>query len=317
MRALVTGAAGFVGHYLVKLLLEKGYTVCATYHRQKPQDPLFQKTDIKQVDITDKEALRSLIYEFVPDEIYHLAGLAVTTGKESEEYYRVNFFGTLNLFEAVREAAPQARVLYVGSAAAYGPVPPEKQPIGEEMPLTPLNHYAATKAAADVAACAYAAQGLHIVRTRPFNHTGPGQTTDYVCSRLAKQVAEVALGRIEPVITAGNLDVARDFTDVRDVVRAYWLLLQKGRPGEAYNICSGRTYTVREIAALLAKVAGVKVELRPDPGLQRKTDIPVLLGSLAKVHRETGWTPDIPFRQTLTDLFLWWQETLVQGKGAW
>ncbi|SMB98235.1 GDPmannose 4,6-dehydratase [Thermanaeromonas toyohensis ToBE] len=314
MRALVTGAAGFVGHYLVKFLLEKGYTVCATYHRQKPQDPLFQKTDIKRVDITDKEALRSLIYEFVPDEIYHLAGLAVTIGEKPAEYYRVNFYGTLNLFEAVREAAPQARVLYVGSAAAYGPVPPEKQPIREEMPLMPINHYAASKAAAEMAACAYAAQGLHIVRARPFNHTGPGQTTDYVCSRLAKQVAEVALGRTEPVITAGNLDAARDFTDVRDVVRAYWLLLQKGRPGEAYNVCSGRAYTVREIATLLAEVAGVKVELCSDPGLQRKTDISILLGSIAKVYRETGWTPDIPFHQTLTDVLLWWQETLVQVK---
>lgn len=311
MQALVTGAAGFVGHYLVKLLLEKGYTVCATYHRQKPQDPVFQKTDIKQVDITDKEALRSLIYEFVPDEIYHLAGVAVTTGKESEGYYRVNFFGTLNLFEAVREAAPQARILYVGSAAAYGPVPPEKQPIREEMPLTPLNHYAASKAAADVAACAYAAQGLHIVRTRPFNHTGPGQTTDYVCSRLAKQVAEVALGRTEPMLTAGNLDAARDFTDVRDVVRAYWLLLQKGRPGEAYNVCSGKAYSVREIAEALAEIGGVKITLQSLPELQRRTDIPLLLGSAEKISYDTGWHPEIPFQQTLADLLDWWKGKIV------
>lgn len=311
MRALVTGAAGFVGHYLVKLLLEKGYTVCATCHRRQPEDPVFEKVVIKQVDITDKEALRSLIYEFVPDEIYHLAGLAVTIGKEPEEYYRVNFYGTLNLFEAVREAAPQVRVLYVGSAAAYGPIPPEKQPIREEMPLTPVNHYAGSKAAADMAACAYAAQGLHIVRARPFNHTGPGQTTDYVCSRLAKEVAEAALGRTELVITAGNLDAARDFIDVRDVVRAYWLLLQKGRPGEAYNVCSGTAYSVREIAESLTAMAGVNITLHSLPELQRRNDIPLLLGSAEKVRRDTGWQPEIPFQHTLGDLLDYWKRNLA------
>ncbi|WP_027718313.1 GDP-mannose 4,6-dehydratase [Desulfovirgula thermocuniculi] len=310
MRALITGAAGFAGYYLVKLLLEKGYTVCATYHRQQPKDQLFQKADVKQVDITDKKAIRSLIHEFVPDEIYHLAGLAVTIGKEPEEYYWVNFCGTLNLFEAVREAAPQARVLYVGSAAAYGAVHPEKQPITEGQFLAPLSHYAASKAAAEMAACAYAAEGLHIIRARPFNHTGPGQTTDYVCSRLAKKVAEISLGCTEPVITAGNLDAARDFTDVRDVVRAYWLLLQKGRPGEAYNVCSERAYTVRETANFLAEIAGVEINLCSSEELQRRTDIPLLLGSATKIRQETGWAPQISFRQTLADLLTWWREKL-------
>ncbi|OIQ07949.1 GDP-6-deoxy-D-mannose reductase [Moorella thermoacetica] len=310
MRALVTGAAGFVGHYLVKLLLEKGYTVCATYHRRLPNNLLFEKTDLKQVDITDKESLRSLFYEFLPDEIYHLAGIAVTTGIEPKEYYRVNFYGTLNLFEVVREAAPQARMLYVSSAAAYGPVPTEKQPIGEDMPLKPVNHYAASKAAADVVASAYAAQGLCIVRARPFNHTGAGQTTDYVCSRLAKEVAEVALGRTKAVLTAGNLDAARDFTDVRDVVRAYWLLLQKGRPGEAYNVCSGKVYSVREIAETLAAIGEVDITLQSLPELQRRTDIPLLLGSAEKIGYDTGWQPDIPFKQTLADLLDWWKGKL-------
>ncbi len=310
MQALVTGATGFVGHYLVKFLLEKGYTVCATYHRQKSQDPVFQKTDMKEVDVTDKKALCSLIHEFAPDEIYHLAGLAVTTGKESGKYYQVNLYGTLNLFEAVIEAAPQARVLYVGSAAAYGAVPPGRQPITEEQPLTPLNHYAASKAAADMAACAYASQGLHIVRARPFNHTGPGQTIDYVCSRLAKQIAEVILGRAEPIIIAGNLDVFRDFTDVRDVVRAYWLLLQKGRPGEAYNICSGKAYSVREIVEVLAEIGEVKITLQASPELQRRTDVLLLLGSAEKISRDTGWYPEIAFRQTLVDLLNWWKGKL-------
>ncbi|WXJ91622.1 GDP-6-deoxy-D-mannose reductase [Moorella thermoacetica] len=254
--------------------------------------------------------MRSLFYEFLPDEIYHLTGIAVTTGIEPKEYYRVNFYGTLNLFEVMREAAPQARVLYVGLASAYGPVPPEKQPIREEMPLTSVNHYTASKAAADVAACAYPSQELHIVRARAFNHTGPNQTTDYVCSRLAKEMAKVALGRAKTVITAGNLDAARDFIDVLDVVRAYWLLLQKGRPGEAYNVCSGKVYSVREIAETLAAIGGVDITLQSLPELQRRIDIPLLLGSAEKIGYDTGWQPDIPFKQTLADLLDWWKGKL-------
>ncbi|MGQ9513429.1 GDP-mannose 4,6-dehydratase [Thermodesulfitimonas sp.] len=309
MRALITGAAGFAGRYLVKFLLEQGYTVLAACHGQQPDDPVYAGAVIRQADVTEKGTLRRLLAEFAPDEIYHLAGIAVTTSENREAYYRVNFQGAVNLFEAVREAAPQARVLYVGSAAAYGAVPPEKQPLTEEQPLAPLNHYAASKAAD--AACAYAAEGLQIVRARPFNHTGPGQSTAYVCSRLAQKVAEVTLGRAEPVITAGNLDAARDFTDVRDVVRAYWLLLQKGRPGEAYNVCSGKAYTVREIAALLAATAGVAITIKSAAALQRPTDIPLLLGAAAKIAHATGWTPQIPFRQTLADLLAWWRERLT------
>lgn len=316
MQALVTGAAGFVGRYLVRFLLEQGYAVIAACHGQPPDDPAYTGAVIRQADVTDKEALRRLLAEFAPAEIYHLAGIAVTTGADREAYYRVNFQGAVNLFEAVREAAPRARVLYVGSAAAYGAVPPEKQPITEEQPLNPRNHYAASKAAADMAAAAYAAEGLYIVRARPFNHTGPGQSTAYVCSHLAQKVAAVALGRAAPVITAGNLDAARDFTDVRDVVRAYWLLLQKGRPGEAYNVCSEKAYSVREVAALLAEAASVEITLHSAASLHRPTDIPLLCGTAAKLRRDTGWAPAIPFRQTLSDLLAWWQETLALNKNG-
>ncbi|NPV72681.1 MAG: NAD-dependent epimerase/dehydratase family protein [Pelotomaculum sp.] len=310
MRALVTGAGGFVGRYLVDFLLEKGYAVCGTYHRERPAKSDFDRCRMERLDIKDKESLRGILVDFHPDEIYHLAAVAVTTGQNRDMYYQVNFFGSINLFEAVKEALPRARVLFVGSANAYGPVPAERQPIRESETFYPVNHYAASKAAADMAACAYAAEGLHVVRARPFNHTGPGQTVDYVCSRLARQAAEISLNMREPLIEAGNLEAARDFTDVRDVVRAYWLLLQKGRPGEAYNVCSQKAYSVREIVALLAEVAGVEIQVRSRLDLLRKADISLLIGSREKLFNEVGWEPGIPFKETLKDLLAWWRKIL-------
>jgi GDP-4-dehydro-6-deoxy-D-mannose reductase len=312
MRALITGAAGFAGRYLVKLLLEKGYEVCAVDICFKTACPFFENVNTKKVDVIDKEALYKLLGEIMPDEIYHLAGIAATDKKDYERYYRINFQGTLNLLDALREITPKARLLYVGSANVYGSVPSEEQPITEERYFAPINHYAASKAATDSAACAYAMEGLHIIRARPFNHTGPGQNTDFVCSRLAKLIAEIASGLAEPLINAGNLDTQRDFTDVRDVVRAYWLLLQQGLPGEAYNICSERAYSVRQIANMLIEMGQVKIELYSQPELQRRNDILLLLGSSGKLRQDTGWRPEIPLRQTLADLFMWWQEAIYK-----
>lgn len=316
MRALITGAGGFVGRYLANLLAGKGYEVLAAYHRRRPDDSVSVAVGLRQIDISDKDSIRRVIRESAPDEIYHLAGIAIAVGEAAERYYHVNFLGTLNVFEAVREVAPRARVLYVGSAAAYGAVPPSFQPIGERQALMPITHYAASKAAADAAACAYCAEGVHIVRARPFNHTGPGQTVDYVCSRLAREAAEIAVGSSPPVITAGNLDAARDFTDVRDVVRAYWLLMQHGRPGEAYNVCSGKAYVVKEIVATLAEIAEREIALRSLTELRRKADTLTLVGSPERIHRETGWHPELPFRRTLAEMFQWWQAELSKGRGS-
>lgn len=308
MQALVTGASGFVGSYLVRLLLERGYEVCGTFHARRPESPEFSRVHLERVDVTDREALMRILTYFRPDEVYHLAGIAVTAGREPGAYYRVNFWGTFNLLEAAHRAVPRARVLVVASAAAYGVVEVEEQPILEEQAFRPLNHYGVSKAAADLLAYTYVAQGLQVLRARPFNHTGPGQSADFVCSSLAKQVAEVASGRRGPAIEAGNLEAARDFTDVRDVVEAYWLLLQKGQAGEAYNVCSQKAYSVREIAAMLAEAAGIEITLRSRPELRRGTDIPVLLGSREKIRRDTGWEPKIPFQRTLREMLRYWQE---------
>ncbi len=310
MRALITGAAGFVGRYLVNLLVEKGYQVYAVDLKLQQASPFFANVIAREVDITDKNALSETLAEFEFDEVYHLAGIATTSGNDRDRYYHVNFLGTINLLEALRERAPATRILYVGSSNVYGLVPLDEQPITEERCFTPINHYAASKAAGDAAACAYAIEGMYIIRARPFNHTGPGQSTDFVCARLAKLIAEIACGLVEPVVDAGNLDTQRDFSDVRDVVQAYWLLLQRGIPGEAYNVCSEKAYSVRQIAAMLAELGRVEIELRSQPELQRKADIPILLGSARKLRQDSGWQPAIPFSQTLSDLLEYWKQNL-------
>jgi GDP-4-dehydro-6-deoxy-D-mannose reductase len=311
MRALVTGANGFVGKHLVPFLLQKGYEVCGTYHGHADEGSR-ERYRMVPLDVADKETMLKLVGEFNPSEIYHLAGVAVSTGQPRRDYYRVNFGGSLNLFDVVMQTDPNTRVLFIGSSNEYGPVPAECQPIRESESLCPTSHYAASKAAADLAACSYAAEGLQVIRVRAFNHNGPGQTTDYVCSRLAKLVAEVSLGLREPVIEAGNLDAVRDFTDVRDVVRAYWLLLQKARSGDVYNVCSQRAFGVRDTIVKLASAAAVEIEVRTRADLLRKTDIPVLVGNREKIFQDTGWEPQIDFGQTLNDLLLWWRQSLTE-----
>jgi GDP-4-dehydro-6-deoxy-D-mannose reductase len=308
MKALVTGGAGFAGRYLVSLLVQKRYQVCAADIHRQPDTSGGADVLEKELDVCQQTAMDDLLGEFVPDEVYHLAGIASPIGLDRQSYYRVNFLGTLNLFEAARKYAPQARILYVSSSNVYGVVPSDQQPICEDRLFAPHNHYAASKAAGEAAACAYGMEGLQIVRTRPFNHTGPGQSTEFVCSRLAKLVAEIAGGLIPPVIDAGNLDVERDFSDVRDVVRAYWLLLQQGQAGEAYNICSGQAVSIRTVACLLAELAQVKIEIRSQPELQRKVDLPLHVGSSEKIRGDTGWEPQISLRQTLKALLAYLQE---------
>jgi len=315
-----------VGPYLVRFLLARGYEVFGAFRKKDWEregegegkvcqdffggDPGPGNFHPVFLDVTDAGSVRKALEAARPDEIYHLAAVSVTTGISPEVYYRVNFQGTFHLFRQVKEVVPEARVLYVGTANAYGVVKAEDLPVKEDRPLCPNNHYAASKAAAEDLACACAAEGLRVVCARPFNHTGPGQTTDFVCSRLGREIAAIALGRKEPVVVAGNLDSARDFTDVRDVVEAYWLLLQRGRTGEIYNVCSQKAYTVREIIEILMKKAGIAAAVDSSSAFRRKSDIPVLLGSREKISRETGWEPKIAFEETLNDVLDYWLQVL-------
>lgn len=306
MRALITGATGFVGPYLMKLLLSRGYDVCGTYYDTLPYDNEFVSVHFEKADITDDKTVKRIISDYLPDEIYHLAGIAATSGISKELYYKINFGGTVTVLDAASSIIPKSRVLIVGSATSYGNVTKECQPIREEQALRPIDHYAASKAAADMSACAYAAAGLHVVRTRSFNHTGPGQNTSFVCSRLAKLISEVAIGKRDPIIEIGNIESIRDFTDVRDVVKAYWLLLQKGQSGEAYNVCSQKAFSIKEIIYILSYYSGIEIQLNTNPELIRQIDIPVILGCRENIFKNTSWEPKISINETLHDMFKYW-----------
>ncbi len=295
MRALVTGAAGFVGRHLVTWLEEAGDDVVTTDRHDG-------------LDVLDTDALAAFVAEVAPEVVYHLAGQADVGGSWSSPVatFRVNAEGTLNLLLAC-EAAGVDRVLAVASADVYGPVPADELPIGEDRPLRPVSPYGASKAAADLLALqAHLASGLGVIRVRPFNHLGPGQSDRFVAPALASRIVRAERGG-DPHIPVGNLSARRDFTDVRDVVRAYRLLAEHGTPGEAYNVCSGTDVAVQELADRLVAQARVPVELTPDPELLRPVDTPRLCGDPARLQAATGWTPAFSLDQTLADVLDDWR----------
>jgi GDP-4-dehydro-6-deoxy-D-mannose reductase len=296
-RALVTGASGFVGPYLIEHLLAQGYEVVGGVHGPAARLPEGCRQTL--LDVTDREGLRSVITDARLDEIYHLAGITRPASGAVAAFYGVNFEGALNLLETVSEHAPEAAVLLAGSAYAYGRV---DHPIPETEPLAPVNHYGVSKASADLLGYSYALEGLRVLRTRPFNHSGPAQSPDFVLPSLVQQFAEARAGKREPVIRLGNPDSVRDFSDVRDVVRGYHLALQRGRPGEAYNLGSGRGTSVRELFELVSKTAGIEVEVSTEPSRVRATDIPYLVADVGKARAGLGWEAEIPLKKTIEDM---------------
>jgi GDP-4-dehydro-6-deoxy-D-mannose reductase len=296
-RTLVTGASGFVGPFLICHLLAEGHEVVGTVHY--PSKELPDGCHSMPLNITDRDAVRRIIAETSPDEVYHLAGVTRPTSGAGEEFYETNFSGALNLLEAVRGEAPEAAVLLVGSAYAYGRM---DRPIIEADPLCPVNHYGVSKAAADMLGYSYAVGGLRVLRARPFNHSGPGQSPDFLLPALIEQFAEIRAGRREPTIYLGNLDSVRDLSDVRDVVRAYRLILRNGHPGEAYNVGGGHGVSVRELFELVRRETDVEVQLNVEPSRVRATDIPYLVANAGKAHRELGWEAKIPLEQTIREM---------------
>lgn len=296
-RALVTGASGFAGPFLATHLLDEGYEVTGTVHGPKGKLP--EGCHPLTLDVTDAGAVRDAIAQTRPEEVYHLAGLTRPASGAVAEFYAVNFGGALNVLEAVREEAPEAGVLLVGSAYAYGR---HDRPISEADPLKPMNHYGVSKAAADMLCHGYALQGLRAVSVRPFNHSGPGQSPDFLLPTLIEQFAEIREGRRDSTVKLGNLDSVRDLSDVRDVVRAYVLALREGRSGEAYNVGSGEGISVRELFELVHREAGVEVDLEVEPSRVRATDVPYLVADTSRVRGELGWKPEIRLRRTIREM---------------
>ena len=290
MRALVTGAAGFVGTHLLAHLTECGDEVIAVDRREGP-------------DLLDGDGVADLVAATAPEVLYHLGGWSDVGASWTHalDCFRVNAEGTLNVLEAARRHGVR-RVLAVSSADVYGSVAAEDLPIDEDAPLRPVTPYAASKAAADhLALQAWLGHRLEVIRVRAFNHLGPGQSPNFVAPAIAERIArnEIEGGSI---VTVGNLTPRRDLTDVRDVVRAYRLLMIDGRPGEAYNVCSGRDLAISELAEQLVALARQPMELAIDPDLQREVETPVLRGDPSRLQRATGWRPEIPLAQTLADV---------------
>ena len=313
MRWLVTGAAGFVGGHLVaRLRAEEAREVFGIV--RPGSSPAPSDCEAVEVDLLDPEAMRRCVTSLRPDRIVHLA--AQSSARESwrdpEGTLRTNLFGLLYLLEAVRLAGLTPRLLVVGSAEEYGAVPATGSPIPEETPPRPASPYAVSKVAQGYLALQYAlAHGLHVVRTRTFNHTGPGRGPGFAESSFARQIAEIEAGRHEPSIAVGNLEAVRDFTDVRDVVRAYVRLLEAGQAGELYNVASGRGHRIADVLERLIGHARVRVDVRRDANLLRPVDTPYLVGDATRLRRATGWEPEIPFDQTLEDLLRHWRERVA------
>jgi len=306
MRALVTGATGFVGQHLIRLLSSRQYSVYGTY-LAAPAEPI-DKATLFRCDVRDATRLRAITGDIRPSRIYHLAAQSSPSNSITKEAFETNFWGTYNLLEVVRQVAPRARVLVVGSGQCYGEVHARGTPITESRPFVPPNPYALSKAAADMLSSQYFSRfGLHIVRARPFNHTGPGQQQGFVCSDYASQIAAIELGQRKPIIRLRDAQKQRDFSDVRDVVLAYELLLQKGEPGEAYNIASGRAISVRQLVRVLISFCSRPIRISLQHQQVRSGDIQSLYGSNRKLQRATGWKPAYNIRQTLQDLFEYWK----------
>lgn len=321
MRWLITGADGFVATHLLPYLLEQetDALIFGMVWRDAPQDSWPQPHPNLQIlagELTDSRSIAQVIDQAQPEIILHLAAASsvATSWLDPEPAYHTNILGQLHLLEAARSMKKMPTVVIASSAEIYGRDGHDGKPISEEAPLRPLSPYAVTKAVQDLQAGQYhAAHGLPTVRLRLFNHTGPGRPPQFVASSFAKQLAEIERGLREPVIHAGNLDVARDFTDVRDIAKAWRLAALRGRPGEAYNVCSGRPTPIRRLLDLLLEKTSIEVEVRTDAGLLRTGEIESLYGDRTLFSRTTGWQPEISLEQTLADLLQWWRENVGIG----
>jgi len=317
MRILITGITGFVGSHLTEWALSRGADVIGALRWRSNTEHIEHLRDrltLIQSELRELSSARDLVERARPDYIVHLAAQSFVgaSWQTPAETLMTNAIGQMNLFEAIRQLGSASRFLVIGSSEEYGLVEPDELPIRETNPLRPISPYAVSKVTQDLMGFQYfKSYGLDIVRARAFHHTGPRRSDNFSTSTFARQIAEIEAGLREPVVVAGDLKPVRDFSDVRDIVRGYWELLERGTAGEVYNLCSGVDWTIERMLTFLISQSSVPgIEIRTDAARLRPSDVPVLRGSYEKIERAVGWRPRIPLEQTLTDLLDYWRQRI-------
>jgi len=317
LQVLITGAGGFVGGHLCSYLLEHtDWDLTGTlFDPVGKREAQPTRLHLLSVDLRDREVVSSLVEKTRPDIVFHLAAQSSvpTSFSDPWETLENNIRAELNLLEAVRRCGREVVFLIIGSNEEYGKPKADELPQTELSPLRPSNPYAVSKIGQDFLGLQYyLAYDVKVVRVRPFNHTGPGQSARFVAPAFASQIARIEAGLQEPVMRVGNLSTSRDFTDVRDIVRAYHVAVIQGEPGEVYNLASGVPRSIAALLETLLAYSDVEIRVERDPARYRPVDVPVVYGSAKKFHARTGWEPEIPFEVTLKDTLTYWREQVAR-----
>ncbi|MFW6113691.1 MAG: GDP-mannose 4,6-dehydratase [Actinomycetota bacterium] len=319
-KVLITGADGFVGRHLAAYLADEAGAEVLGLDLKPPTSPEpWDRCAYGECDVLDRDKVFSYVQDFKPDYVFHLAAQSSVrrSWEEPQLTYDVALSGQSNVFDAVRETGKDTILHVACSAEEYGRVSDEELPITEKQPLRPASPYALSKVMQYYhAVYNHQAYGARVVITRAFNQTGPGQAPQFVVSDFARQIAEVEGGERAPVIRVGNLEARRDFSDVRDLVGAYWLLVRKGEPGEVYNVCSGCDESIGEILDTLLSYSKAPIRVEVDPDRMRKADIPVLRGDNTKMRELVDWAPVCALNRTLVDVLEWWRKEIGSRKGS-
>lgn len=313
MKALVTGISGFVGSHLAAYLLESSdWEVAGTVFGPYGNiADLCGRLELYPAELSRLDVMTFILEQAQPDIIFHLAAQPLVSASRRDPWgtLETNVRMQLNVLEGVAQVAPACRVLVVGSSEEYGLVSPDELPIDEDTPLRPLSAYALSKVAQDLMGLQYTlTHRLHVIRVRPFNHIGPRQRPGFVAPDLASQIAAAELGLQPAILQVGNLEARRDFCDVRDVVRAYVMLITHGEPGNVYNVGSGESHSIQELLDILLSMSRVPIEVRQDPQRMRPSDVPEIICDATRIRAQTGWRPTISLEQSLQDILDYWRQ---------